>query len=108
MKNQPYRIANRERVDAYLYHSVVSTDCGGENQHFCNDRVLFLIPDIADYDTDLIQDGDLILSFSKSDALRLARKLISMAHKLKTAEEREAEGLNGIPILPPELEKAWR
>lgn len=103
-----YKVKNREHINAYLHHSIVSVNDGCEHQHFGNDRILLFIPDYAENDTDLIFGDDLIMSFSKSDALSLARKLISMAHKLKTGEQREIEGLNGTPIFPiDELNKTW-
>lgn len=85
-------IDNVNGIELNLCHTQITvTDCKGD--HPGDDNLLLVVPDAEDYDTDLIQDGAVILHFTKSQARRLARRLWQMAGAMKTAEQRTT----GIP-----------
>lgn len=90
-KKRAYNIPNRNGIDLYLHHAeTMITDHTGTRPG--DDEILMVIPDFAEYDTDLCQNGSIRLHFSKAEARRLSRILWQMSANLKTAEERRAEG----------------
>ena len=103
---QPIEIDNANGIDLFMHLSPTTiTDHSGTR---CgDDEILLTIHAPEAYDTDLIQGGTLLLHFTKSQARRLARRLWQVAGAMKTAEQRTMEELDGLPLLSPELQKAW-
>lgn len=101
---QPIEIANANGIGAYLHHARTEiTDQHGT--HPGDDCIIISIPNYKQYDTDLCQQGDITLSFSKSQAQRLARQLLRLSRGLMTAEERADMGDTPIIAVPSELLK---
>lgn len=85
--NQPVEIANANGISAYLHHA--RTEITGQSGTYLGDDCIIIsIPNYKQYDTDLCQQGDITLSFSKSQAQRLARQLNRMAQELMSTMER--------------------
>lgn len=95
-QKRTYNIQNRNGIDATLNHAQTFIE-DGEGGHYGDDRVILAIPDFAQYNTDLCQDGNIYLHFSKAEARRLSRILWQMSANLKTAEEREIEDTSDRP-----------
>lgn len=101
---QPIEIANANGIGAYLHHARTEiTDQHGT--HPGDDCVMLLIPKYRQYDTELYQSGDMVLSFSKSQAQRFARQLLRMAQGLLTADQRTDMEDTPIITVSPELLK---
>lgn len=100
-----YDIPNRNSIDLSLHHAeTMITDHTGT--HPGDDEILLVIPDFAEYDTDLCQDGSICLHFSKAEARRLSRILWQVSANLMTAQERrEAEDTSDRPgiIVDPDF-----
>lgn len=97
-----YNVENQNRIELILRHTQVET-ISAEGKHPGDDEIALTIDRPEDYDTDLIQNGVLMLHFNKAQAKKLARQLLRMAQNLCTAEERaEARGNERI-IIPTEL-----
>lgn len=97
-------IANANGIGAYLHHA--RTEITGQSGTYPGDDCIIIsIPNFKQYDTDLCQQGDITLSFSKSQAQRLARQLNRMAQELMTAEERAEMNDKPIVTVPAELLK---
>lgn len=79
------------------------TDADGT--HPGDDEIILFVADVAEYDTDLIQNGDLCLHFTAPQARRLARRLWQMSRRLLTAQERADMGDTPRMGVPTELLK---
>lgn len=97
-------VANANKIGVYLHHARTEiTDQSGT--HPGDDCVMLSIPNYLEYDTELCQDGDMVLSFSKSQAQRLARQLFRMAKELMTADQRADMEDTPIITVSPKLLK---
>lgn len=97
-------VANANGIGAYLHHA--RTEITGQSGTYPGDDCIIIsIPNYRQYGTDLCQQGDIALSFSKSQAQRLARQLNRMAQELMTAEERAEMNDKPIVTVPAELLK---
>lgn len=103
-KKKAYNIPNRNGIDATLYHAQTFIE-GSAGERPGDDELMLVIPDFEQYETDLCQAGDITLSFSKSQAQRLARQLLRLSRDLMTAEERADMGDTPIIAVPSELLK---
>lgn len=97
-----YSIENQNGIELYMRHTQVET-ISAEGRHPGNDEIMLTIDQPEEYDTDLIQNGVLMLNFSKAQAKRFARQLLRMAQNLCTAEERAEARNNERVIIPTEL-----
>lgn len=95
-QKRTYNIPNRNGIEATLNHAQSYIE-DGEGGHYGDDRIILAIPDFKRYDTDLCQDGNIYLHFSKAEARRLSRILWQLSARLMTAEEREAEDMGDFP-----------
>lgn len=95
-QKRTYKVKNRNGIEAFLHHAQTIIECGKE-QYCGDDEVILTIPDFADYETDLCQDGTICLHFNKAEARRLSRILWQMSARLMTAEERELEDKSDRP-----------
>lgn len=95
-------VANANGIDLTMRHAQVQvTSCDGT--HPGDDEILLFVADVEQYETDLIQNGCLLLHFTKSQAQRLARQLLRMAQDLMTAEQRTDMEDTPIITISPEL-----
>lgn len=87
-------VKNENHIEVYLGKvPTLTTDSNGS--HRGKDFIVLSIPKVKSYDTDLIQDGNLALTFSNEEALRLAQQLIECA--MQNVDEDFEKYFPGIP-----------
>lgn len=96
-----YSVENQIGIKLYMRHTQV--EISAEGRHPGDDEIALTIDKPEEYDTDLIQNGVLMLHFNKAQAKKLARQLLRMAQNLCTAEERAEARSNERIIIPTEL-----
>lgn len=94
--------ANGITLTMHLAHTEI---IDAEGTSLGDDEVLLFIADVDQYDSDLIQNGDLCLHFTAAHARRLARRLWQMSRRLMTAEERADLGDTPAMAIPTDLLK---
>ena len=97
-----YSVENQIGIKLYMRHTQVET-VSSSGKHPGDDEIALTIDKPEEYDTDLIQNGVLMLHFNKAQAKKLARQLLRMAQNLCTAEERAEARSNERIIIPTEL-----
>lgn len=87
-------IANQNKIEIFLdkVPSLISDENGN---HRGEDAIIIRIPNVEDYDNDLIQDNVLHLSFTNNQALRLAQQLIDCV--MKNVDKAFIEAFPGVP-----------
>lgn len=104
---QTIKIDNANGIELNMHHTQVCvTSQNGTAPS--DDQILLFVADVEQYETDLIQDGNLCLHFTKSQAKRFARQLLRMAQDLLTAEERADISDTPIITITPDLLKQAR
>lgn len=98
-----YSVENQNGIELYMRHTQVETISAAEGRHPGDDEIALTIDRPEDYDSDLIQNGVMMLHFNKAQAKKLARQLLRMAQNLCTAEERAEARSNERIIIPTEL-----
>lgn len=97
-----YSIDNNNGIALELCHTRVNVKT--ENgMHAADDEIMLFVAKYNMYDADLVQNGDLMLRFTKAQAARLARRLWQMSRQLQTATKRDAQGNGDIILVPNEL-----
>lgn len=87
-------IANQNKIEIIL-NKVPSLITDENGNHRGEDAITLHIPNVSDYDTDLIQDDILRLSFTNNQALRLAQQLIECA--MQNVDKEFMESFPGVP-----------
>lgn len=107
---KPFEIENLHGIGLMLDRTSVTVHTG-EGSYRGKDEIILYVPDASTYETDLTQDDCVLLHFTPKQARALARRLWQLA-KQKDVEYVPTTHpyleLAGTPILPPELEKAWK
>ena len=97
-----YSVENQNGIELYMRHTQVEIISAGVSA-LGDDEIALTIDKPEEYETDLIQNGVLMLHFNKAQAKKLARQLLRMAQNLCTAEERAEARSNERIIIPTEL-----
>lgn len=97
-----YSVENQNGIELYMRHTQVEIISAGVSA-LGDDEIALTIDKPEEYETDLIQNGVIMLHFSKAQAKKLARQLLRMAQNLCTAEERAEARSNERIIIPTEL-----
>ena len=104
MKESILEIDNANGIGLTMHHAQqVITDADGT--HPGDDEIILFVADVAEYDTDLIQNGNLSLHFTAPQARRFARRLWQMSRRLLTAQERADMGDTPRMAVPTNLLK---
>lgn len=98
------KIDNTNGIDLLLCHTEVQVT-SADGTHPGDDELLLFVANVEQYETDLIQHGNLCLHFSASQARRLARRLWQMSRQLLTAQERADIGDTPKMTVPTNLLK---
>ena len=97
-----YSVENQNGIELYMRHTQIET-ISVFSRHPGDDEIALTIDRPEEYDSDLIQNGVMMLHFNKAQAKKFARQLLRMAQNLCTAEERAEARSNERIIIPTEL-----